>query len=102
MFRLGSRCKGQSTYQSYLLENQTLWFTLVPKKRNPCDLWEEIPGAPGIQVIDIFQPPGIGMQVYDIAVEPVCDRPLKRSASEAPPSSVSNLYSLSIRTQGSC
>src|SRR5882672_3421759 len=30
-----------------------------------------------------------------------CERPLKRSASEALPSSVSNRYSLSIRTHGS-
>src|SRR5712691_4570322 len=30
-----------------------------------------------------------------------CERPLKRSASEASPSSVSNRYSLSIRTHGS-
>src|SRR3989442_15453758 len=30
-----------------------------------------------------------------------CERPLKRSASEALPSSVSNLYCLSIRTHGS-
>src|SRR5438093_10371750 len=30
-----------------------------------------------------------------------CDRPRNRSASEALPSSVSNLYCLSIRTQGS-
>src|SRR6266581_1303408 len=30
-----------------------------------------------------------------------CERPRKRSASEALPSSVSNLYGLSIRTQGS-
>src|SRR5439155_19862538 len=30
-----------------------------------------------------------------------CERPRKRSASEAPPSSVSNRYSLSIRTHGS-
>src|SRR5947207_349477 len=30
-----------------------------------------------------------------------CERPRKRSASEALPSSVSNLYCLSIRTQGS-
>src|SRR2546425_4582143 len=31
-----------------------------------------------------------------------CERPLKRSASEALPSSVSNVYCLSIRTHGSC
>src|SRR6267143_7178669 len=30
-----------------------------------------------------------------------CERPLKSSASEAPPSSVSNRYFLSIRTHGS-
>src|SRR5690242_14910942 len=31
-----------------------------------------------------------------------CERPWNRSASEALPSSVSNRYSLSTRTQGSC